>query len=172
VTADWRPGVDQNNRVEATAGDPGGLTLTMRNSGVSGLGVESRWLPAVLPTLVAGPSNDSDAGAVNGNGLNGEDRALASVGRLPRAPGVDGPTAIVDLSLLRHWGNRVASSTRVQIWFDSESPDRLARVRAALHRGGVEISGVRRVSDVRHAYDASVPAWSLQLGILVAIAVW
>ena len=170
AVADWRPGIDRLDRVEASADSPDGLTLNLVNNGVSGLGMTSRWLPTVLPTVIAGPGTDPAAGIVNGNGLDGDDRALVSVGRLPRAPGVDGPAALVSLDLLQHWGSRVAKSARIQVWFDSENPVRLARVRAALQRSGVEISEVRRVSDVRRSYDASVPAWSLQLGVLVALA--
>jgi hypothetical protein len=77
---------------------------------------------------------------------------------------------VVDLDLLQHWGSRTGESARIQVWFDSEDPAALARVRAALERVGVEIAGVRRVSEIRHSYDTSVPAWSLQLGVLVAVA--
>ena len=58
----------------------------------------------------------------------------------------------------------------MQVWFDTEDPAALDRVRAALRPAGIEVAGVRRVSEVRAAYDTSVPAWSLQLGVLAAVA--
>src|SRR6266516_4578216 len=42
------------------------------------------------------------------------------------------------------------------------------RVEAAA--GGPGTLALRRVSDVRDRYDASIPAWSLQLGVLAAVA--
>lgn len=168
--ADWRPGGAKLDTVEAVAGGPASLTLQMANSGIGELGMTSSWFPVTLPALVAGPGGDPATRDVNGNGLNGDDRALVNVGSLPRAPGVDGAAAVVDLDLLTHWGTRTTKTTRIQVWFDSEDAARLDRVRAALDRNGVQVVAVRRVSEVRQAYDSSVPAWSLQLGVLVAFA--
>ena len=109
-------------------------------------------------------------GTVIGTGLNGADRDLTGVAALPRAPGVDGPAAVVDLDLLQHWGTRVGRSARIAGLVRHRGPGRAGRVRTALQRAGIEISGVRRVSDVRASYDTSVPAWSLQLGVLAAVA--
>jgi putative ABC transport system permease protein len=169
TAADWRPGVTDLNRFEPSADGPDALTVHLVNDGQDALGMTSRWFPTALPAVVAGPGTDPAVRNVNGNGLDAADRTLVSVARLPRAPGVDGAAVMVDLDLLAHWGPRIANSSRIQVWFDSESPSRLARVRAALQRNGVEISDVRRVSDVRRSYETSVPAWSLQLGVLVAI---
>ena len=167
---DWRPGGAKLDAVAAVAGGSGTLTLQLANSGVGELGMTSSWFPVTLPALVAGPGGDPATRDVNGNGLNGDDRALVNAGSLPRAPGVDGAAAIVDLDLLTHWGTRTTKSTRIQVWFDSEDAARLARVSAALQQNGVSVVSVRRVSEVRQAYDSSVPAWSLQLGVLVAFA--
>jgi hypothetical protein len=116
------------------------------------------------------PPGARSAGTVLGSGLDGAERNLSGIATLPRAPAVDGPAAVIDLGLLQHWGGRLASSARMQVWFDTEDPAVLADVRTALQRAGIEISGVRRVSDVRASYDSSVPAWSLQLGVLAAAA--
>ena len=171
--ADWRPGVADANRVEV-AGAPGTLAVRMSNDGKSQLGLTSRWFPAALPAVIVGPGipppGARSAGTVLGTTLNGAQRDLTGIASLPRAPAVDGPAAVVDLDLLRHWGSRAGSSARLQVWFDTEDPAVLAGVRTALQRAGIEISGVRRVSDVRDSYDTSVPAWSLQLGVLAAAA--
>ncbi len=169
AAADWRPGVAEVNRVEAAAGGPGTLALRLSNDGKAPLALTSRWFPTGVPAVLVGPGTPL-AGAVLGSGLNGANRPLTGVASLPRAPAVAGAAAVVDLDLLRHWGSRAGKSARLQVWFDTEDPAALARVRAALQREGIEISGVRRVSDVRDRYDASIPAWSLQLGVLAAVA--
>jgi putative ABC transport system permease protein len=107
---------------------------------------------------------------VIGSGLTGSDRTMTGVAALPRAPGVDGDATVVDLDLLAHWGTRAGKGARMQVWLDTEDPAELDRVRTALSRAGIEISGVRRLSAVRASYDTSVPAWSLQLGVLAAVA--
>ncbi|HEY6747374.1 MAG TPA: FtsX-like permease family protein [Mycobacteriales bacterium] len=170
TVADWRPGAKDLSRVEATAAGPGSLTVRLLNDGVGPLGMTSRYLPTSSPALVAGPGTDPAARQVTGTGLNGADRDLDIVGRLPLAPAVSGPAALVDLDLFQRWGNRVARTSRIQVWFDSEDPAVLAPVQEALRRNGVEVSDVHRVSDVRRSYEASVPSWSLQLGGLVAVA--
>ena len=146
----------------------------MSNDGRSQLGLTSRWFPAALPAVIVGPglapAGARSAGTVLGTALNGGQLNLSGITSLPRAPAVDGPAAVVDLGLLQHWGSRAGSSARMQVWFDTEDPAVLAEVRTALQRAGIEIAGVRRVSDVRDSYDASVPAWSLQLGVLAAAA--
>jgi putative ABC transport system permease protein len=173
AAADWRAGVAEANRVETVAGRPGTLVLRLSNDGKTQLGVTSRWFPPAIPAVVVGPGTPTagtTAGTVLGSGLNGANRPLTAIAALPRAPAVAGAAAVVDLDLLRHWGSRAGKSARLQVWFGTEDPAALARVGTALQREGIEISGVRRVSDVRDSYDASVPAWSLQLGVLVAVA--
>ena len=174
TAGDWRAGVADDNRVDASTGASGTLVLRMSNDGRDQLGLASRWFPAALPALIVGPgiapAGARSAGTVLGNTLNGGQLNLAGIGALPRAPAVDGPAAVVDLGLLQHWGSRAGRTARMQAWFDTEDPAVLDQVRTALQRAGIEISGVRRVSDVRHSYDSAVPAWSLQLGVLAAAA--
>jgi hypothetical protein len=164
TAADWQPGVDQLDRISA-AGP--GLSLRVDSDGRSTPLLASRWFPAALPALVV---DAGGADTVLGSGFTGSNRTMAAVSELPRAPGLAGPAAVVDLDLLQHWGSRAGKATRIQVWFDTEDPAALARVRGALDRAGIEISGVRRLSEVRAGYAASVPAWSLQLGILAAVA--
>jgi len=168
--ADWRAGVAERHRIEAAAAGAGRLVVQLDSEGTTTPGLMSRYFPAALPAVVTGPGSTPSAGAVLGDGLNGASRPLVSIAELPRAPAVEAAAAVVDLDLLQHWGSRTGESARIQVWFDSEDPAALARVRAALERAGVEIAGVRRVSEIRHSYDTSVPAWSLQLGVLVAVA--
>jgi hypothetical protein len=174
TAADWRSGVADANRFEASGGSPGTLAMRLSNDGQSQLGLASAYFPAALPAVIVGPGTPPpgarSAGTVLGSGLDGAERNLSGIATLPRAPAVDGPAAVIDLGLLQHWGGRLASSARMQVWFDTEDPAVLADVRTALQRAGIEISGVRRVSDVRASYDSSVPAWSLQLGVLAAAA--
>jgi hypothetical protein len=172
TAADWRAGVAGANRVEVATGAPGTLAVRMSNDGKSQLGLPSRWFPTALPAVIVGPGSPPpggrSTGAVLGNTLNGAQLDLTGIASLPRAPAVAGPAALVDLGLLQHWGDRVGRTARMQAWFDTEDPAVLAEVSTALQRAGIEISGVRRVSDVRDSYDTSVPAWSLQLGVLAA----
>lgn len=170
TVADWRPGAKDLSQVEATAAGAGSLTVRLLNDGVGPLGMTSRWLPTSSPAVIAGPGTDPAARQVTGTGLNGADRDLDIVSRLPLAPAVSGPAALVDLDLFQRWGNRVARTSRIQVWFDTEDPAVVTPVQEALRRSGVEVSGVHRVSDVRGSYEASVPSWSLQLGGLVAVA--
>jgi predicted lysophospholipase L1 biosynthesis ABC-type transport system permease subunit len=156
--------------MEAVGGRPGTLPVELDSDGVSTPGLASRYFPESLPAVAAGPGSAPSAGTILGNGLNGSPRALTSVAELPRVPGVGGPATVVDLDLLRHWGSRTSGSTRIQVWFDTEDPAELDRVRTALRGAGVEVAGVQRLSAVRAGYAASVPAWSLQLGVLAAVA--
>lgn len=168
TAADWRPGVAERHRLEAVAAGPGALGLRMDSDGTATPGVVSTYLPATLPALVTGSA--PVGGAVLGDGFNGSNRPMTALAALPRAPAVTGAATIVDMDLLQHWGTQVGSSARLQVWFAAEDPAALARVRARLQSAGVEIAGVRRVSEARAAYDTSVPAWSLQLGVLAAVA--
>lgn len=165
TVADWRPGTDRLARIDPAAAGPD-LVLRVTGDGRTTPVLTSRWLPVPLPAVVTG----SSGGTVVGRGLAGTERTMTRIAALPRAPSLDGAAAIVDLDLLTHWGTRAGTGTRIQVWFDTDDPATLDRVRAALSGAGVEISGVRRASDVRASYDASVPAWSLQLGVLAAVA--
>ena len=172
AVADWRAGTTPQgtDRVEAVASGSGTLSLRLENTGRGSLGMTSRWFPVAVPALVGGPDRTGGGAGSIGSGLDGTQRAMTRVGSLPWAPGVGGPARVVDLGLLEHWGSRVARSGRIQVWFDSESPARLAQVRTALEGAGLTLHDVRRLSQVRRAYDTAVPAWSLQLGVLVASA--
>lgn len=169
TAADWRPQGAKLSFVEVSAGGPGALRMELGSDGKATPVLASRWFPAAVPAVIVDPGTPTSAGIL-GSGLTGKDRPLATVAELPWAPGLPGAAAVVDLDLLRHWGSRVGESGRIQVWFDTEDPAALARVRDALRGQGIEVSGVRRLSEVRASYDASVPAWSLQLGVLAAVA--
>lgn len=170
TAADWRPGVDEDHLVEAAAAGPGELVVDMDSAGLRTPGLTSRYFPEALPAVVSGRGSAPSGGTILGDTLRGTERRMASIAELPRTPAVAGAGVVVDLDLLQHWGSRTGKDARIQVWFDTEDPAVLAGVRTALRGAGVEIAGVRRVSDVRDAYAASVPAWSLQLGVLVAVA--
>ena len=150
TAADWRPGVDRQNRVEAAAGGPGALSVRFDSDGRTTPVLTSRWFPE------RAPGARRRAGRHRHRGRRGRHRTqrrepidLAGVGTLPRAPGLAGAAAIVDLDLLLHWGSRAGRTALIQVWFDTEDPAAVERVRAALQRDGIEISRVRRVSEVR-----------------------
>lgn len=166
TAADWRDGVAEGHLVSAEVAPPGRLQLDLASSGVETAGLTSTYFPEALPAVVSGGGS---GGAILGDTLRGEDRRMAGVAELPRTPAVAEAGVVVDLDLLQHWGSRTGDNSRIQVWFDSEDPAVLETVRTALQGAGVEISGVRRVSDVRDAYATSVPAWSLQLGVLAAV---
>ncbi|HST64714.1 MAG TPA: FtsX-like permease family protein, partial [Mycobacteriales bacterium] len=174
AVGDWRPGTDRLTRIDPAAAAsggpaaaPSGLTLRVAGDGRSTPVLTSRWFPAPLPAVVIGPDS---GGTVVGRGLSGSDRTMTGIATLARAPSLEGAAAVVDLDLLTHWGTRAGSGARIQAWFDTEDPAVVDRVRTALSRAGVEVSAVRQVSAVRAGYDSSVPAWSLQLGVLAAVA--
>jgi putative ABC transport system permease protein len=170
TVADWRPGVDRLTRIDPGAAATGALVLRVAGDGRATPVLTSRWFPTPLAAVVVGRDSGSSGGTVIGSGLSGTDRTMTRVAALPRAPSVDGAAAVVDLDMLTHWGTRTGRSARIQAWLDTEDPATLDRVRTALDRAGIEISGVRRLSAVHASYDASVPAWSLQLGVLAAVA--
>jgi putative ABC transport system permease protein len=165
TVADWRPGADRLARIDPAAAGRD-LVLRVAGDGRTTPVLTSRWFPIPLPAVVTG----STGGTVVGRGITGGSQPMTTIAALPRAPSLDGAAAIVDLDLLAHWGTRAGTGARIQVWFDTEDPATLDRVRTALSGAGVEISGVRRASAVRASYDASVPAWSLQLGVLAAVA--
>ncbi len=169
TVADWRPVGSESRYAEAKAAAPGRLTLEVDSEGTDSTVLASRYLPDALPALLAGPDAAPGSGTVVADGLNGVRRPLVGIAELPRIPAVRAGAAVVDLDLLQHWGSRTGRTARIQVWFDSEDPAALERVRGALRTAGIEISGVRRVSEVRAAYDRSVPAWSLELGVLAAV---
>lgn len=169
TVADWRPGADRLTRIDPAAAGPNALALTVAGDGLASPLLTSRWFPAPLPAVVVGRDTGT-AGTVVGTGLSGGSRTMTRIAVLPRAPSVDGAAAVVDADLLSHWGDRAGRLARIQAWFDTEDPAALEQVRVALAREGIEIAGVRRLSAVRDSYDASVPAWSLQLGVLAAVA--
>lgn len=165
TVADWRPGTDRLARIDPAAAGRD-LGLRVAGDGRTTPVLTSRWFPIPLPAVTTG----SSPGTIVGRGITGGAQPMTTIAALPRAPSLDGASAIVDLDLLSHWGSRAGTGAQLQVWFDTEDPATLDRVRTALAGAGVEISGVRRASAVRASYDASVPAWSLQLGVLAAVA--
>lgn len=168
---DWRGETVEGSSIDAVAGPAGALAVELQGNGQEPAVLTSRWLPETLPAVVVGAAGvASSAGTVLGNSLDGVNREFTGIAELPRAPAVVRTAALVDLDLLSRYGSRLGKTARMQVWFDTEDPAVLDRVRAALASAGVEVAGVRRLSESRAAYDASVPAWSLQLGVVAAVA--
>lgn len=165
---EWTPyDVPENGTVRPSSNTPDELTVTFDGKGASTMTMQQRWLPTVVPALVAGPL---PPGAVGNRfdlaGLDGEVQQAAKVGTLPRVP-ASGPSAFVaDLDSLQR-GRSVFPTDRLEIWFADDDPALLDRVRQALDRHGVTMGSTRTLADVQRSYDASAAAWSLQLAALV-----
>ena len=169
---DWRTVITSgDNKLTADPAPAGALGIRLESDGNATPGLVSAYFPPAVPAVVAGGAAGLPVGGVVlGDGLNGQGRTLTGVGTLPRAPSVANYATIVDLDLLRHWGSRIGRTGAIEVWFDSEDPAALDRVRTVLREQGLDVGTVRRLSDARAGYDASVPAWSLQLGVLAAVA--
>ena len=86
---------------------------------------------------------------------------------MTRVPGPRQNAAIVSLDTLGRWGTRTGDAAQAQVWMDTEDPALLDRLTAALERADLSVTATTLRTDVRHRYDTSVPAWSLELGVLV-----
>ncbi len=129
--------------------------------------MQHRWLPTVVPALVAGALPDgSVANRFTLAGLDGEAQDAKKVGALDRVPASKANTFVSDLDSLQR-GRSVLSTDELQVWFADADPALLKRVSAALEEHGVVVAGTTTLDDTRRMYDESAAAWSLQLAALV-----
>jgi ABC-type antimicrobial peptide transport system permease subunit len=77
---------------------------------------------------------------------------------------------LADLDLALRSGMVLGDNAELQVWFGREDDRALAAVRTGLERAGMRVTDVRRVSAARERLDDSAATWSMQLGVLVAIA--
>ncbi|RNM13886.1 ABC transporter permease [Nocardioides pocheonensis] len=168
---DWTPSRTEGARIDALDAGPGSLTLFVTNAGSSTLVLAHRWLPARLPTVVSGTlPPGSDGSRFDGVGLDGVERPMAAVTRLPWLPAATANATLADLDLTLRSGMALGDEAELQVWFDDEDSKALSAVRTALEGAGMRVTKVSRLSAARERLDDSAATWSMQLGVLVAIA--
>jgi putative ABC transport system permease protein len=151
-------------------GRPDALTLAASGAGAEELEVTQGWLPATLPTLVAGPLPPGSAGGrFLLTGLDGESRAATRAADLTRVPASPRNTFVVSLESASR-GTTPLPTDRLTLWYAAADPALLRQVTSALTARGVALVGTTTLSDVRRSYDQSAAAWSLALAALVGSA--
>lgn len=141
--------------------------VEMSNYGVPRLAIRHRWLPADLQ-VVQNPE-------VSGEGvrvvlaLDGESWQTDRVAAVRRIPGAGPGTSLVDLRTLTRAGERPGRDVGLGVLFGSSSSRLEKEVRTALRAEGLTLTDVQRTDDVRDQLAASVPAWSLLLGVLIGV---
>lgn len=165
---EWTPyDVREDGTVTPSSNTPDDLTVTFDGRGATPMTMQQRWLPTIVPALVAGPLPPSAVGnRFQLAGLDGELQQAAQVGTLPRVPASPANTFVADLDSLQR-GHSVLATDQLEIWFADDDPALLDRVRTALDEQGLAISSTTTLADVRRGYDASAAAWSLQLAAVV-----
>ena len=147
--------------------------------GATPLTLQQRWMPDVVPALVAGPlPPDSDGNRFTLAGLDGEAQDAAgsapSTGSRRRGPTPSSPTST------RSSAAAPSSSTdRLEVWFADDDPALLARVTDALdehgHRRHRQPDADRRTSarttSPRPPGASSWPRWSVPSPLLIALLV-
>jgi len=143
------------------------LTVTFDGKGASPMTMQQRWLPTIVPALVAGPLPDDSVGnRFTLSGLDGQAQDAAKVGPLARVPGSSPNTYVADLDSLQR-GRSVLATDQLEVWFADDDPALLGQVTDALKERGVDVSAVTTLDDIQRTYDESAAAWSLQLAALV-----
>jgi hypothetical protein len=164
----WTAYADRaSGTITPTSATPDELTVTFDGKGASLMTMQQRWLPALVPALVAGPlPPDSVRNLFTLAGLDGEAQAAAKVGSVPRVPASPPNTFVADLDSLER-GRSVLGTDQLEVWFADADPALLDRVTSALSDRGITVSGSTTLADIQRSYDESVAAWSLQLAALV-----
>jgi ABC-type antimicrobial peptide transport system permease subunit len=95
---------------------------------------------------------------------------MTAVTRLPWLPAATHNATLADLDLALRSGMVLGDDAELQVWFGDEDGRAMAAVRKALEGAGMRITHVARTSAARSLLDDSAATWSMQLGVLVAIA--
>ena len=157
----------ETGHVSPSSTTPDELTVTFQGQGVSPMTMQQRWLPTVVPALVAGPLPPGGSGnQFTLTGLDGGVQPAAKVGSLERVPASEPHTYVTDLESLQR-GRSVLATDRVQVWFGDDDPTLLHQVTDALADRGISVAGTTTLRDIKRSYDESASAWSLQLAALV-----
>lgn len=154
-------------RVTPHGSSPDSLRVTFEGKGATTLTMQQRWLPTVVPALVAGPLPDDRAGnRFELAGLDGQAQQAARVGSLDRVPASAPNTFVADLDSLER-GRAILGTDQLEVWFGDDDPALLDRVTAALEDHGITASSSTTLDEIQRTYDESAAAWSLQLAALV-----
>ena len=157
--------------VQVVSADATSLVLALANDGRSDLLLQHRWVPQALPAVVTGALPDTSSRAsFAGTGLDGADRAMHVVARIPWLPQSGRSAAVSSLGLAERSGAVLSQEAQLQLWFAAASDSLLTRVTRALEAHHLAVLGVARESEARAVLAQSPSAWSLQLGALVAVA--
>jgi hypothetical protein len=168
---DWTPTRTEGAGIQALEAGPHSLTLFVTNGGSSTLSLTHRWIPERLPTVVSGDLPPGSRGTrFDGTGLDGIERPMAAVARVPWLPAATRKAALADLDVTLRSGMVLGDDAELQVWFGREDGRALTAVRTALEDAGMRITEVRRVSAARERLAGTAATWSMQLGVLVAIA--
>lgn len=159
--------VPKTGTITPSSDDADALTVAFNSRGAATMTMQQRWLPAVVPALVAGDlPPDSVGNRFTLAGLDGQGQQAAKVGTLLRVPSSPPNTFVADLDSLER-GRSVLGTDRLEVWFAEDDPALLGRVTDALDQRGITVSGVTNLDEIRRTYDESSAAWSLQLAVLV-----
>ncbi|MFJ9392835.1 FtsX-like permease family protein [Nocardioides sp. NPDC101246] len=122
-----------------------------------------------VPTITAGSPAEEEAGEVTVLGVDGVHQKATRVAVADRIPG-DGPNVtVVDLSTATALATPDYESS-IALWFAAEDPAFVDTVVDTLASEGVFAADTRTLAGVRHSLDASIPSWSLWLGVVVGFA--
>ncbi len=161
----WNTSEDQHSVIRTSTARDDVLHLGLDVQGVYPAEVTAAWVPRTIPALL--PAARRDPLVVNG--VDGNDRPAEDVGRLTLVPTMPRRSALVDLDALSR-GSEVTFDAHVEVWM-LDDPELLASVDASLGEHGVAVAAVRRSSEVRQAYEDTVPTWSLAMGAALGPAV-
>lgn len=160
-------GVPKTGTVTPSSDTADALTVTFDGRGASPMTMQQRWLPTVVPALVAGDlPPDSVRNRFTLAGLDGQAQGAAKVGSLERVPASRPNTFVADLDSLER-GRSVLGTDRLEVWLADDDPALLDRVTDALDERGIAVSDVTTLDEIQRTYDESAAAWSLQLAALV-----
>jgi len=171
VTSDWSV-VDPSARsaLTATEAAAGSLTIGVHNAGRSDVLLQHRWVPSTLPAVVSGRLPQGASGrSFTGTGLAG-DTAMTAAAHVRWLPRSGRSAALSNLAVAARIGVPLDPQAELQLWFDRDDAGLLARVRQAAEARHMSVLRVDREADALDELEQSASAWSLQLGVLVAVA--
>ena len=145
-----------------------GETLDLEVTAADGADVATHVadVPRPVPALVStdGPEEGDGLQVVDAAGGQTEVEVSQAAEALPAATdrGV-----MVSLPALARVDARIdLERTRTQLWLADESPEGIARARAALADEGVSVGSVSTTAEAKRVYDRSASAWGLQLALV------
>lgn len=152
--------------LEMLRSSPGAGLIGVAGYGAHDLELRHRASPETLPVVRTAEVDGEDEVVVPQ--LAGiEPQPSETVARQARIPGIGNDTAVVDLDVLRTRGDVLGPDVTLEVWASGDLPGGLAALRTRLARADLHLDDVRTIGGVRERLDRSVPAWSLQLAVMV-----